>query len=90
MSQADVVHLAIETMLTTFKLVAPILGVSLAVGLIISMFQSVTQIQEFTLTFVPKLAAVSLVLLFTGHWMLDTLITFVDQLFNQIPHLLGG
>ena len=90
MSQADVVHLAIETMLTTFKLVAPILGVSLAVGLLISMFQSVTQIQEFTLTFVPKLAAVSLVLLFTGHWMLNTLITFVDQLFNQIPHLLGG
>jgi|HubBroStandDraft_6_1064221.scaffolds.fasta_scaffold937977_2 flagellar biosynthetic protein FliQ len=90
MSQADVVHLAIETMLTTFKLVAPILGVSLAVGLIISMFQSVTQIQEFTLTFVPKLAAVSLVLLFTGHWMMDTLITYVDTLFNQIPQLLGG
>jgi flagellar biosynthetic protein FliQ len=90
MTQADAVHLAIETMLTTFKLVAPILGVSLAVGLIISMFQSVTQIQEFTLTFVPKLAAVSLVLLFTGHWMMDTLITYVDTLFNQIPQLLGG
>jgi flagellar biosynthesis protein FliQ len=90
MTQADAVHLAIETMLTTFKLVAPILGVSLAVGLIISMFQSVTQIQEFTLTFVPKLAAVSLVLLFTGHWMMDTLITYVDILFNQIPQLLGG
>ena len=90
MTQADAVHLAIETMLTTFKLVAPILGVSLAVGLIISMFQSVTQIQEFTLTFVPKLAAVSLVLLFTGHWMMDTLITYCDTLFNQIPQLLGG
>jgi flagellar biosynthesis protein FliQ len=90
MTQADAVHLAIEAMLTTFKLVAPILGVSLAVGLIISMFQSVTQIQEFTLTFVPKLAAVSLVLLFTGHWMMDTLITYVDTLFNQIPQLLGG
>lgn len=90
MTQADAVHLAIETMLTTFKLVAPILGVSLTVGLIISMFQSVTQIQEFTLTFVPKLAAVSLVLLFTGHWMMDTLITYVDTLFSQIPQLLGG
>jgi flagellar biosynthetic protein FliQ len=89
-TQAEVVHMAIEAMFTTFKLVAPILGVSLAVGLIISMFQSVTQIQEFTLTFVPKLAAVSLVLLFTGHWMLDTLITYVDALFNQIPQLLGG
>ena len=90
MTQADAVHLAVEAMLTTFKLVAPILGVSLAVGLIISMFQSVTQIQEFTLTFVPKLAAVSLVLLFTGHWMMDTLITYVDTLFNQIPQLLAG
>jgi flagellar biosynthesis protein FliQ len=89
-TQADAVHLAVEAMLTTFKLVAPILGVSLAVGLIISMFQSVTQIQEFTLTFVPKLAAVSLVLLFSGHWMMDTLITYVDTLFNQIPQLLGG
>jgi flagellar biosynthesis protein FliQ len=39
---------------------------------------------------VPKLAAVSLVLLFSGHWMLDTLITYVDALFNQIPQLLGG
>ncbi len=90
MTQADVVHMAVEAMLTTFKLVAPILGVSLSVGLIISMFQSVTQIQEFTLTFVPKLAAVSLVLLFTGHWMMDTLISYVDTLFNQIPQLLGG
>ncbi len=90
MTEADAVHLAVQAMFVTFKLVAPILGVSLAVGLVISMFQSVTQIQEFTLTFVPKLAAVSLVLLFTGHWMIDTLITFVDSLFNQIPQLLGG
>jgi flagellar biosynthetic protein FliQ len=89
-TEADAVHLAVQAMFVTFKLVAPILGVSLAVGLVISMFQSVTQIQEFTLTFVPKLAAVSLVLLFTGHWMIDTLITFVDSLFNQIPQLLGG
>jgi flagellar biosynthesis protein FliQ len=90
LSEADVVHMAVEAMFTTFKLVAPILGVSLAVGLVISMFQSVTQIQEFTLTFVPKLAAVSLVLLFTGHWMLDTLVSYVDMLFNQIPQLLGS
>jgi flagellar biosynthetic protein FliQ len=90
LSQANAVHLALQAMLVTFKLVAPILGVSLCVGLVISMFQSVTQIQEFTLTFVPKLAAVGLVLLFTGHWMLDTLIGFVDSLFNQVPSLLGG
>ena len=90
MTQGDAVHLAMQTMFVTFKLVAPILGVSLSVGLIISMFQAVTQIQEFTLTFVPKLAAVSLVLLLTGHWMLDDLVSFCDGLFNQIPSLLGG
>jgi len=90
MSEADAVHLAVQAMLVTFKIVAPILAVSLAVGLIISMFQSVTQIQEFTLTFVPKLAAVSLVLLFAGHWMLDELISFVDMLFQQVPSLLAG
>ena len=90
MTEADAIHLGIEAMLVTTKLVAPVLLVSLSVGLIISMFQSVTQIQEFTLTFVPKLAAVSLVLLFSGHWMLDTLISFVDNLFAQIPSLLGG
>jgi flagellar biosynthetic protein FliQ len=89
-TEADAVHLAVQAMLVTFKLVAPILGVSLVVGLVISMFQSVTQIQEFTLTFVPKLAAVALVLLFTGHWMLNTLVSFVDGLFTQIPTLLGG
>jgi flagellar biosynthetic protein FliQ len=90
LTEADAVHLAVQAMIVTFKIVAPVLGVSLGVGLIISMFQSVTQIQEFTLTFVPKLAAVALVFLFAGHWMMDTLITYVDSLFNQIPQLLGG
>jgi flagellar biosynthesis protein FliQ len=89
-TQADVIHLATQAMLVTIKMAGPILAVSLAVGLMISLFQSVTQIQEFTLTFVPKLAAVSLVILVTGHWMLNEITGFTEGLFNQIPHLLGG
>lgn len=90
MTQADVIHLATQAMLVTIKMVGPILAVSLAVGLMISLFQSVTQIQEFTLTFVPKLAAVSVVILLTGHWMLNEITGFTEGLFNQIPRLLGG
>jgi flagellar biosynthetic protein FliQ len=71
-------------------LAGPILLASLGVGLVISIFQSVTQIQEFTLTFVPKLVAVALVILVAGHWMLNELVGYTYSLFDQIPHLLGG
>lgn len=72
------------------ELAAPFLLVSLAIGLIVSLFQSVTQIQEVTLTFVPKLAATALVLLIGGHWMLTSFTSYTDQLFGQINTLLGG
>jgi flagellar biosynthetic protein FliQ len=75
-------------MITT-KLAAPVLIVSLAVGLGVSLVQSVTQIQEFTLTFVPKLAGIGLVILFAGHWMLNEWIGFTQQLFSLIPSLIN-
>ncbi|HUZ10044.1 MAG TPA: flagellar biosynthesis protein FliQ [Acidimicrobiales bacterium] len=90
MTQTRVIHMAVEAMLVTLKLAGPILVASLVVGLVISLFQSVTQIQEFTLTFVPKLAAVAVVILVAGHWMLGELTGYTDSLFLQIPHLLGG
>lgn len=90
MTQADALHLASQAMLVTVKLAAPILVASLAVGVIISIFQSVTQIQEFTLTFVPKLAAVALVILISGHWMLGEIVAYSNSLFEQLPRLLGG
>ncbi|MGC8462240.1 MAG: flagellar biosynthesis protein FliQ [Acidimicrobiales bacterium] len=90
MTQGDAIHLAVEAMLVTLKLAAPILVASLVVGLVVSLFQSVTQLQEFTLTFVPKLAAVAIVLLIAGHWMLGQLVGYTDSLFTQIPQLLGG
>jgi flagellar biosynthetic protein FliQ len=82
-------HLALQVMLVCLKLCAPILLTTLAIGFTISLFQSMTQIQEFTLAFVPKVVGVGLVLLFSGNWMLHTLITFTQHLFEQLPALLN-
>jgi flagellar biosynthetic protein FliQ len=84
-----VINLAMHAMLVTAKLCAPILLTSLAIGFGISLFQSATQIQEFTLTFVPKIVGVGLVVLFSGHWMLTTMIDFTHELFATLPRLLG-
>ena len=89
MTDTAVVHLAMQAMLLATKLAAPILLVSLAVGLGVSLLQSVTQVQEFTLSFVPKLVGVGLTVLFTGHWMLAQVIDFTHGLFDQLPGLLG-
>lgn len=66
---------------------APILLLSLVVGLIISIFQATTSIQEQTLSFVPKLAAIMIALIFLGPWMLGTLANYTRQLFMQIPSI---
>lgn len=84
----SVVEIAVQTMIISAKLCAPILVVSLAIGLLVSLFQSVTQIQEITLTFVPKLIGVGLVLMLSGHWMLGELIGFTNRLFDMVPQLL--
>jgi flagellar biosynthesis protein FliQ len=84
----SVVEIAVQTMIICAKLCAPVLIMSLAVGLIVSLFQSVTQIQEITLTFVPKLIGIGVVLMLSGHWMLGELIGFTNHLFDMIPRLL--
>ncbi|HTL86140.1 MAG TPA: flagellar biosynthesis protein FliQ [Acidimicrobiia bacterium] len=88
MTDSSVIDIAVQSILLATKLAAPILGVSLAIGLAIGLLQSATQLQEQTLTFVPKLAGVALVLLVTGHWMLNEIIGFTHSLFAQIPQLL--
>jgi flagellar biosynthetic protein FliQ len=90
MTDANVVHLALETMIISMKLAAPVQLTSLGIGLAISLFQSVTQIQDVTLTFVPKLAGVAAVLLVSGHWMLQEMVGFTHSLFAQIPALIAG
>ncbi len=90
MTSTAVLHIALQAMLVTAKLCAPMLLTSLCVGFGISMFQSATQIQEFTLSFVPKIVAVGVAILISGNWMLMTLIDFTRQLFDSIPSLIGG
>lgn len=89
MTDTNIIEIALETMLVALKLSAPILLTALAIGFAISLFQSMTQIQEFTLSFVPKLIGVGLALLFSGNWMLHTLITFTHELFDSLPGMLG-
>ena len=89
MSDTTIISLALQTMLVALKLCAPILVTSLVIGFTISMFQSMTQIQEFTLAFVPKLIGVGIALLVCGNWMLHTLVDFTVNLFEGIPALLG-
>jgi len=88
LNDTSVLQIAVQAMILTAKLAGPFLAVSLVVGFAISIFQSVTQVQEVTLTFVPKLIGVGAVLAFGGHWMLGELVTFTNQLFDSIPHLL--
>ncbi|EQG24212.1 flagellar biosynthetic protein FliQ [Clostridioides difficile DA00065] len=71
-------------MFTGAMIAAPVLIVSLVVGLLISVFQATTQIQEQTLTFVPKLIAILLVVAIGGSWMLHTLISFTSEIFNMV------
>jgi flagellar biosynthetic protein FliQ len=90
LSESDVLNIASGAMLMTAKLALPFLLASLVVGLAVSLFQSVTSIQEVTLTFVPKLGAMALIMVVAGHWMLDSLVGYTQQLFGQAASLVGG
>jgi len=81
--------IAQDTVLVAIKLIAPVLLSSLAVGLLVAMFQAATQINEQTLTFIPKLATVIIVLMLAGPWMLQVVIDYFQDLVRQIPELIG-
>ncbi|CEP68912.1 Flagellar biosynthesis protein FliQ [Moorella glycerini] len=87
MTQEFVIHLAREALTTALLLAAPALGLSLIVGVGISILQATTQIQEQTLTFVPKIVAVILGMLLLGSWMLNTLIQFTTRIFGNLGSL---
>jgi flagellar biosynthetic protein FliQ len=88
MTDTKIVDLALQAMTITAKMAAPILLTALLVGFAISLFQSVTQVQEATLSFVPKAVAVGVALLLSGNWMLHEMITYTTQLFERLPDLL--
>jgi len=90
MTDSQIITLGLQAMTIAAKLAAPILLTSLLIGFAISLFQSVTQIQEATLSFVPKAVGVGVALLASGNWMLHELIAFTQNLFTQIPALLGA
>lgn len=87
MTNDQAVFLLADMLLEAALVSAPILGVCLVVGLIISLFQVVTQIQEMTLTFVPKLIAACVTLLLLGRWMLLEMVEFTTQQFQGIAQL---
>jgi flagellar biosynthesis protein FliQ len=88
---ADVaISLAVQAIVLGFKLAMPFLAASLAVGLLISIFQAATQIQEMTLAFIPKIVATFLVLILAGPWMLAQVSDYTRDLFQQIPSIAGG
>lgn len=86
---AAVIDIAVQAMVVAAKLSAPMLLVALSIGFIVSLFQSVTQIQEPTLSFVPKAIGVAVVLVVAGNWMLAEMNEFTTGLFDRIPALLA-
>ena len=89
MNQDEVVSLVVDMMGVGLKVALPMLLVALVVGLAVSIFQAVTQIQEQTLTFIPKILATAAVIIVGGPWMLDQLILYAHDLYAAIPEMTG-
>lgn len=87
MSDNLVIGIVKDAIQTGLLVAGPILAVSIVVGLLISIFQATTQIQEQTLTFVPKLIAIALVGVLTGSWMLHELVNFTERIFAIIVNI---
>jgi flagellar biosynthesis protein FliQ len=90
MDQDTVINLVTGAMTVAFKVAMPLLLVGLVVGLIVSIFQAVTQIQEQTLVFIPKVIALAAVLLIGGPWMLNQILSYTTDLWSSIPNIVGA
>lgn len=89
MSEALIVDLARKALTMTLMLSAPMLLVALVIGLAVGIMQSVTQIQEQTLTYVPKLVGISVVFLLALPWMMQLTVKYTVELFRSLPTLIG-
>ena len=89
MDESSVVDLTMRTLEVALKLSLPLLLSALIVGLIVSVFQAVTQIQEMTLSFIPKILAMVVVLVVAGPWMLGQMTSFTRDLYGSIPERIG-
>ena len=89
MSDTQVMEIGVQALWLATKLGAPVLIVALTIGLIVGLLQAVTQVQEVTLTFVPKFVGVVMVFVVAGNWMLAEIVSFTRSLFEMVPALLG-
>ena len=89
MNQDTVVSLASQAMTLALTVAGPMLLAGLVIGLIVSIFQAVTSIQEQSLTFIPKIVGVGALMVVLGPWMLDQLVSYAQNLYMSIPQLIG-
>ncbi|MCA9846480.1 MAG: flagellar biosynthesis protein FliQ [Dehalococcoidia bacterium] len=87
MNDAQVIALAQDALMTTMLVAAPILIVSLVIGMLVSVFQAMTQINEVTMTFVPKILGVFAVSALVGPWMIGTMVNYTSRLLTALPEL---
>ena len=89
MNSEAVMTMTYEAMVLAFSMAAPLLVVTLVVGLTISIFQAATQINEMTLSFIPKLVAVAIALVLLGPWLLSQMVDYITVLFTSIPKMVA-
>jgi flagellar biosynthesis protein FliQ len=89
-NQDTVVNLASQAMSLALKIAGPLLLVGLIVGLVVSVFQAVTQIQEQSLSLIPKIVGVAIVIMVLGPWMLGQLVSYTTALYTSIPSMVGS
>jgi flagellar biosynthesis protein FliQ len=90
MDQDTVINLAAQAMSLAFKVAGPLLLGAMVVGLVVSIFQAVTQIQEQSLTLIPKIATIAAITVLLGPWMLDQLVAYTTNLYTAIPTIVGS
>ncbi len=89
MTSEGVMTMTYEAMVLAFTMAAPLLIVTLVVGLIVSIFQAATQINEMTLSFIPKLLAVAITLVLLGPWLISQMVDYINVLFSAIPAMVS-
>lgn len=89
MNQDTVINIATQAMMLALKIAGPILLLGLIIGLLVSIFQAVTSIQEQSLSFIPKIVGVAVLIVVLGPWMLNQLVTYAQNLYLSIPSVVG-
>ncbi|MCL1834213.1 MAG: flagellar biosynthesis protein FliQ [Leptospirales bacterium] len=90
MTELLIIKIVRESLMTVMLVAAPVLGVGMLVGLVVSIFQTTTSIQEQTLTFVPKMLAIFITIILFGSWMIRVLINYTNNIFALIEKVGGG